>query len=219
MSNALPRLVRAAAATTLAVGVICQFLQHTDPVFPLAYFTIDSAILMTVVLSIPNRGQWHDVVRGAATQGVILSGVVYAAVIVPGSKSGHWFAPHDDFYIRTANLLLHAIAPLLVIFDFLAQDYPASSIAKTISQWMLIPLAYLIVMETLDVTGLVGMPYEFLRISGGAGLARFSLAILALLAVIAMLDWALLAAYRKIHSRNPAASSAHSVTQGSSNET
>ena len=48
-SSTTPRLLSYLTAAVLVAGVLCQFIQKTDPVFPLWYFTVDSAILAAVV--------------------------------------------------------------------------------------------------------------------------------------------------------------------------
>lgn len=196
MKELLPRTVRALLVLVLAIGVVCQFLQYTDPVFPLLYFTIDSAVLMAVIVTVPRRGAWHDSVRGAATVGVIISAIIYATVIIPASESGQWFAPHDDYYVRTANLLIHGVAPFFAVADFLLRPYPQARIGPTLGRWVLFPLAYFVIMGTLDATGVAEMPYPFLRLSDGSNVAGVVGAVAALAVLFAAVCGALLAGQR-----------------------
>ena len=55
------------------VGVACQFVQQTDPRFPLAYFTVDSAVVAGIAAALALlvgefRGAWQ--LRLAAAVGV-----------------------------------------------------------------------------------------------------------------------------------------------------
>jgi hypothetical protein len=116
-------------ALNQTVGVVCQFVQDTDPRFPLWYFTIDSAVLAGVaallaLLSGGRRGGWR--LRLAGVIGVCLSAAVFATVIAPATETGTWFQPHDDPVVRTATVLLHGVAPVLVVVDYLARaDAPS----------------------------------------------------------------------------------------------
>jgi hypothetical protein len=165
------------AAATLTTGVICQLLQRTDPTPPLLYFTVDSAVLAAAVqirrlLRGPasDSGPWGERIRGSAVVGVVLSSLIYVTVIAPSSPSGGWFAPHDDMWVRAATLLLHAVAPVLVVAEFLLSPCrlaPAWRESALLAGW---PAAYLAVVGTLAWSGAATMPYLFLSPSRfGAG--------------------------------------------------
>jgi hypothetical protein len=175
-----------------AVGVVCQFIQRTDPRFPLLYFTVDSAVLAAVaaVLALAGRdGSWVRRVRLAAVVGVVVSGIVFAAVIAPATETGTWFQPHDDLPVRTATVLLHAVAPILVTVDYLMRR-SGLSIRATILWSYPWPLGYLAGIGVL--AGLVGsevMPYPFLRpsTSGGATVAGAYVALIVVVGVVGLL--------------------------------
>jgi hypothetical protein len=104
-------------------------------------------------------------------------------VIAPTSPSGGWFAPHDDPWVRAATVLLHGIAPLLVVADYLGAQPPSSSTLKAAISSLWWPISYLTVMSLLAWGGLVQMPYRFLSSSAScpalvvcaiAGLAAIS---------------------------------------------
>lgn len=197
--------LRAVTALTLAAGVTCQFVQRTDPTPPLLYFTVDSALLALVALLAPRRrpaagagrGVWAHRVRAAAVVGVLLSALVYVLVIVPGSPSGSWFAPHDDVWVRVATVLLHGVAPVLVLVEFLAGTSPG---AGTLSEAALLvwwPAAYLAVVATLAWSGAAAVPYVFLRPSEfGAGATAAVVAVLC--ATVVALGAALSAVHRLV---------------------
>lgn len=168
--NQLPRLIRIATAASLAAGVTCQFVQHTDPVFPLAYFTVDSAALAAILASIGIRRRVESdavaAMRGAATVGVMFSGLVYASVIAPASPTGAWFQPWDDPWVRGATVLMHGVGPVLVTADFLTHPYPDAALRRpwtTAVRWCWWPLLYLGTMVPLEQIGLARIPYAFLQ--------------------------------------------------------
>lgn len=172
------------------VGVACQFVQHTDPRFPLAYFTVDSAVLAGVVVLLTLlvgqlRGAWQ--LRLAATVGVCVSAVVFAAVIAPATETGTWFQPHDDWFVRTANLLLHGTAPALVVADYVARA-ETTSLRRSVSWAYVWPLTYLAgLLAVAAVFGGEMIPYPFLRPSvvGWPTVAGAVAALIALVAVVA----------------------------------
>ncbi|MFI7358040.1 Pr6Pr family membrane protein [Streptomyces avidinii] len=197
----------ALAATVLTTGVTCQFLQHTDPTPPLLYFTVDSAVLAAAVqirrlVHGPGSGPWDERLRGSAVVGVVLSSLVYLTVIAPSSPSGGWFGTHDDVWARTATLLLHGAAPVLVVAEFLvspcrpapAHLAPARHEAALLAWW---PGAYLAVVGTLAWSGAATMPYLFLSPSRfGTGPVIATIA--ALFATVLALAAALTAAHRRL---------------------
>lgn len=157
-------MLRVAAAVTLTAGVICQFIQRTDPTAPLAYFTIWSALLTTGVLiaEVIRPRPVPSVVRGAAAVGTVISGIIFATVIVPATPTGTWFQPHDDAWIRTGNVLLHGVAPFLVAADFAVTPLDRSRPWRQAVRWCAWPLLYLVVMFILQGAGLTRVPYSFL---------------------------------------------------------
>lgn len=148
------------------VGIACQFVQYTDPRFPLAYFTVDSAVLAGVAALLallvgPFRGAWQ--LRLAAAVGVCVSAVVFAAVIAPATETGTWFQPHDDWFVRTANLLLHGTGPVLVVADYVARA-ERTSVRRSVSWAFVWPLTYLAgLLAFVAVVGGDVIPYPFLR--------------------------------------------------------
>ncbi|WP_006246341.1 Pr6Pr family membrane protein [Mycolicibacterium tusciae] len=148
------------------VAVICQFTQGTDPRFPLLYFTVDSAVLSAVVALFSLLGwQGERVMRARLTAvvGVLVSAMVFAAVIVPATETGTWFQPHDDLPVRTATVLMHAVAPILVTLDYvLRRNMHSIRIAVLWAySW---PLAYIGGLNVLAlILGSDMIPYPFLQ--------------------------------------------------------
>ncbi len=194
----------------LIAAVVCQLVQQTDPMFPFLYFTIDSAVLEVVVMTCRLVGRapdslWFARARGAAAVGVILSALMFAAVIAPNSPSGGWFNAHDDLWVRTATVLFHGVAPFPVAAEFLVGSYPTRPPLKEATTFTWWPLGYLVTIAGLSSVGLATMPYVFLQPShNGAG--PTSAAVMGLWVIVIMLGSALLAGHRLVHRKTPAAS-------------
>jgi len=164
-SSRTAELMTAALLINQVVAVACQFLQHTDPRFPLWYFTVDSAILAGVVaaadLTVPGA-RWLPALRHTAAVGVVVSAVVFAAVIAPATPSGTWFQGHDDAVVRVATVLFHAVAPVLVSARFLLRCNGIRGRAA-VGYAFVWPVAYLIGLCTMvGMRGAAVIPYPFL---------------------------------------------------------
>lgn len=186
---------------TETIGLICQFVQATDPRFPLVYFTVDSAVLAAVggavALMVP-RCSWLTALRINTAVGVIASAIVFGAVIAPASVAGTWIQPHDDYWVRTATILMHGAAPVLVAVDFLLAA-PRGRPARQFLRGCVWPLAYLVVLSGLAALHLVAMPYPFLD-AGHSGWATVITAIAALSALVSGVSAALLGMSRRVWS-------------------
>lgn len=158
------RILRVAGALALAVGTICQFLQHTDPTPPLAYFTVWSACLGAVTLATraARPTAVPQAIRCAAAVGVAVSGLVFAGVIAPATATGTWFQPGDDAWVRAANLLLHGVGPVLITLDFIITPMVLSRPWRQAAVWCCWPLAYLATSFALQGAGVTPVPYSFL---------------------------------------------------------
>lgn len=195
-------LVSAAIVVNQAIGVFCQFLQYTDRTFPLLYFTIDSAIfagVVAVVALIRPTCLLLPQLRTASAVGVLLSSLIFTAVIAPASSTGTWIQPYDDYWVRTATVLLHGVAPALVIIDLVVKDAGRATTAASVIAWSYLwPMAYLVCLVALVSTGLATIPYPFLN---PAQLGwRTTLGSLAgLCALILIIAWALLALPKIAH--------------------
>lgn len=175
------------------VGMVCQFNQGTDPRFPLLYFSVDSAVLAVVAAVLTLKGcdsVWSRRLRLAAAVGVLMSAVVFAAVIAPATPTGTWFQPHDDIPVRTATLLIHGVAPVLVTVDYLLRPTPLPPRASTLWAYAW-PLAYLAGLGALaGVLGPEVVPYLFMRPSL-TGWPTVLAAFVALFVLVGVLGWVL----------------------------
>ncbi|MEW1645434.1 Pr6Pr family membrane protein [Streptomyces sp. NPDC091219] len=191
----------------LTLGVVCQFVQQTDPTPSMLYFTVDSAVLAAIIMAWrlvrgPADSVCGDRIRGAAVVGVVFSSLVYVTVIAPSSPSGTWFGAHDDAWARTATLLLHGGAPVLVVAEFLLSPYSLAATwreAALLAWW---PATYLTVVGTLSWSGAATMPYLFLRPSQ-FGAVAVAAAVAGLFAVVVALGVALTATHRAVRRHRP----------------
>lgn len=188
--------VSAAIVINQAVGVSCQFLQHTDRTFPLLYFTIDSAIFAGGVASVAlirPRCLELPQLRTASAVGVLLSSLIFTAVIAPASSTGTWVQPYDDYWVRTATVLLHGVAPVLVITDLVVNCAGRATTAASVIVWSYLwPMAYLVCLVALVSTGVATIPYPFLD-PAQLGWRTVLGSLAGLCALILIIAWALLA--------------------------
>lgn len=174
-------------------AVLCQFVQGTDPRFPLLYFTVDSAIAaatVALITLVAPSTPWLQALRHSVAVGVIISAVVFMALIAPATDTGTWFQPHDDAWVRIATVLLHGVAPALVIVDYMLRTAPMRPL-EAATQAFGWPLTYLVGMSVLvAVAGQDIIPYPFLS-PQAMGWGTVALAIAVLIVLVACCGLAL----------------------------
>lgn len=160
----MKRAVRACAALVLGVGILCQFVQYTDPTPPFAYFTIWSAALgiLTFTINSIRDGGVNPLLRGTTAVGLIVSGLIYATVIAPATATGTWFQPDDDYWVRTSTLLFHGIGPLLALTDFIITPTATDRAWRQAASWCVWPLLYLATSLCAQTADITPVPYPFL---------------------------------------------------------
>ncbi len=191
----LGRTTRAVTVLVGLTGVVSQAVQHTDPTFFLAYFTVDSVLLLALVLTVGlvrPLGGVLSAVRGAAVVGVLVSGLVYATVIVPTSSAGSWLLPSDP-WSSAATLLMHGVTPVLAVLDDLTHQHQEATPRGWVwvSRSVLWPFAYLVVVGGLALVGVGRVPYSFLQ-PATMGWGTVILATPAIVILTIVLAWAVL---------------------------
>ncbi|MEV5651674.1 Pr6Pr family membrane protein [Nocardia sp. NPDC052254] len=140
-----PMLIRALRVTFAALGIVAllwiPLRTGTDAGFSLGnylgYFTIESNILGVVVLLIggvldPRSARWQ-VVRGAATLYLLITGVVYAVLL-----SGIDVMLTD----RWVNHTLHRVLPIVLVADWILVPAGLRISAALIGGWLSAPIVY-----------------------------------------------------------------------------
>ncbi|OBJ98306.1 hypothetical protein A5746_13000 [Mycolicibacterium conceptionense] len=201
-----PSWVRVIAGLLLVnqvVGLVCQFVQRTDPRFPLWYFTVDSAVLAVGVslatLLVP-RARWLPALRHTVAVGVVVSAVIFIGVIAPATETGTWFQPHDDTAVRIATVLFHGTAPVLVIVDYLLHPM-RMTFREAAMRAFVWPFTYLAGLCALvAVFGQRMIPYSFPS-PEAMGWSTTVAAVIALMVLVAVCGLALEAAHRTVQKR------------------
>ncbi|WP_040797339.1 Pr6Pr family membrane protein [Nocardia higoensis] len=160
-----------------------------------SYFTIQSAVLGVLVLLIgglgdPSGRRWQ-LVRGAATLYLMITGVVYAILLadVDVMLTDRWI-----------NDILHRILPLVLVADWIVAPVALGIAGRLIGGWLLYPAGYAV--YTLARGRVVDWyPYPFLdpRTQGYVSLTMGLIMLAGVFALLAVAVVALggLAAYRR----------------------
>ena len=162
-------LARLGFATLAVVAITYQFasLRHGLPTFNagnfFSFFTIQTnvfAIAMLVLVVIvrpPERAILFDVIRGAITLYIAITGVVFAVLLAGLQES-------LDTHIAWVDFTVHKLIPIVLVADWLL-DPPRHRLSFRIgASWLLYPFAYLV--YTLIRGSNVGWyPYPFLDVS------------------------------------------------------
>jgi hypothetical protein len=190
------RVTRVATAVLIVVALGWQFRWSTDnsPTFTagnfFSYFTVLSNVLLTVTfvaLALRPALAQHVpflTLRGTATLGVIVTGLVYAVLLAPASAD-------VDVTLRWVDFVLHTLAPIVGLLDWLV-DRPLRRIPRsTVASWLVFPVVWLV--YTL-IRGSVTdwYPYPFLDpdLESVGSIFTTCLAITALFVVLAAgLSW------------------------------
>ncbi|MEU0546016.1 Pr6Pr family membrane protein [Nocardia sp. NPDC005978] len=112
-----------------------------DPAYSVAnyfsYFTILSNVIGVVVLLVgalrdPGDRRWQ-VVRGAATLYLVITGIVYALLLadIDVQLQEQWL-----------NTYLHRIMPLVLLIDWLLVPAAITLSARLIGNWLVFPIVY-----------------------------------------------------------------------------
>lgn len=159
-----PNWPLAAIVVLETIAVLCQFLQRTDPRFPLVYFTVWSGILAGMVAAsqlVSREYRFQPIAKSAAAVGVVVSAVIFALVITPATYTGTWFQPWDDIYVRIANTVFHGLAPAFVFLDFVLTP-PNGRFRYCLAAACCWSLIYLVFVATAAVVFHVEVPYKFM---------------------------------------------------------
>ncbi|MEU9388890.1 Pr6Pr family membrane protein [Streptomyces sp. NPDC048324] len=195
--TALYRLLVALAAA----GAVTIELLLGSPVRILSYFTIQSNLLLALVLALSARRAWSarrplpSGLTGAALLYITITGLVYHLLLVRGSSpfamNGETAPPTGWHWVT--DQVLHTAIPVAAALDWLLLTAPGRLHLRQAATWLLYPLAYLTLSFIRGELILPGTPgrylYPFLDVDlhgyksvlGNAlllGLAFYALAVL-----------------------------------------
>ncbi|GGL89564.1 integral membrane regulator [Streptomyces fumigatiscleroticus] len=141
------RLLTALAAV---VGVSLE-LALGGPARVLSYFTIQSSLLLALVLLLSARRAWTarhplpSALTGAALLYVVITGLVYhlllAGAAAPFSMTDGTAGP--SVLLTVADQLLHTVIPVTAVLDWLLLSGSGRLHLRHATTWMLYPLTYL----------------------------------------------------------------------------
>jgi hypothetical protein len=201
------RILRLLTALLILAAIVVQLLHPDDPWAVAAnffsFFTIQSNLFAACVLIVvalraaAPRSHRLDVVRGAATLYLLITGVVFALLLSN--------IPEDlQLTLPWVDTVLHQLAPILLVLDWLV-DPPREWIApRTALLWLGYPLAW--VTYTLIRGAIVGWyPYPFIDVDAH-GYPAVLLVCLALAVGFALAALAVAAVGNRLRSRRRRAS-------------
>ncbi|CAL9500567.1 hypothetical protein SUDANB105_03407 [Streptomyces sp. enrichment culture] len=147
----LAAVFRLLTALTALTGVTIH-LMLGSPLRVLGYFTIQSSILLALVLLLSARRAWtaRNPLPGALTGAVlvyaVIAGLVYhlllADTATPFTMTDQATAS-PTLWHTAANHLLHTVVPAAAVLDWLLLTAPGRLHLRQAPGWMLYPLAYL----------------------------------------------------------------------------
>jgi hypothetical protein len=188
----LLRVTRVVTAVLVVVALGWQFRWSTDnsPAFTagnfFSYFTVQSNILLVVTfVALAARPALADDVafltlRGIATIGITVTGLVYAVLLAPTSAD-------VDLTLRWVDFTVHTLAPIVGVADWLIDRPRARPGLPTVLTWLAFPVLWLV--YTL-IRGAVTdwYPYPFLDpdLESTASIVVTCLGITAVFVVIAL---------------------------------
>lgn len=188
-----PRFAASAARVAIALLVFTALLSNLFDALAegtlaqnLSYFTNQSnaafAVLLVAigVLGPRRRPSWDDV-RGAVTFYLVMTGLIYALWVAPLAELGRWD-------IGWTGIVLHRIAPIAALIDWMATPRRRSPARVRVLWWLVYPLGYL---AFTWIRGAVTSwyPYDFLdpTIGGWPPVLRTTLIVLCVFLLFAAL--------------------------------
>lgn len=115
----------------LADGEIARFLSYFTNQSGTAY-----AVLMLLGAGTAWRLRWWDDLRGAVAFAMVMTGIVYAAVVAPPEELTRWD-------IGATGIVLHRLAPLAALLDWVLTPVRSAPTRRRPLLWLVYPVLYL----------------------------------------------------------------------------
>ena len=162
------------AAYRLLVALVAAAAVTVDlflgsPIRVLTYFTIQSNILLALVMIATARRAWtarrplSPSVTGAALLYITITGLVYHLILVPHTSSP--FAMTGGTvtgWQAVTNHVLHTVTPIAAVIDWLLLTAPGRLHLRMAATWLLYPALYLAVSLGRGELILPGTPGRYL---------------------------------------------------------
>ncbi|QWI49823.1 Pr6Pr family membrane protein [Bacillus mycoides] len=164
-------------------ALITQFVKRAqvkpfNPVNFFSFFTIESNILVAVILLLSSlgtatfgRSEQFGVLRGAATVYILTTGLIYFLLLRGLEESLQTAIPW-------VNTVLHYIMPLAMILDWVINPPTKTITWKQATSWLIFPLLY-VIYSLIRGSFVNWYPYPFLdpRIGGYGRVFLYSIGI------------------------------------------
>ncbi|MGH0429864.1 Pr6Pr family membrane protein [Bacillus hominis] len=171
-------------------ALITQFVTRAqvkpfNPVNFFSYFTIESNILVAVILLLSSlgtatfgRSEQFGVLRGAATVYILTTGLIYFLLLRGLEESLQTPIPW-------VNTVLHYIMPLAMILDWVINPPTKTITWKQATSWLIFPILY-VIYSLIRGPFVNWYPYPFLdpRIGGYGKVLLYSIGIAVVIGVV-----------------------------------
>ncbi|MER6209080.1 MULTISPECIES: Pr6Pr family membrane protein [unclassified Streptomyces] len=167
-SRPLTAAYRLLVALVAAAAVTVDLLLGS-PIRVLTYFTIQSNILLALVMLATARRAWtarrpvSPLITGAALLYITITSLVYHLILVPHASSP--FAMTGGTvtgWQAVTNQVLHTVTPIAAVIDWLFLTAPGRLRLRMAATWLLYPLTYLAVSLGRGELILPGTPGRYL---------------------------------------------------------
>ncbi|MDW4905134.1 Pr6Pr family membrane protein [Streptomyces sp. ADMS] len=161
--TAIFRLLTAATAATAVTGELLL----GSPFQVLSQFTIQSGILLTLVMTVSARRAWTarrplpSGLTGAALLYVVIAALVHHGLLANPSSPFATPTPPTGWH-ATTNLVLHTAIPIAALVNWLFLTASGQLHLRQAAPWLLYPLAYLTFTLARGELILPGTPNRYL---------------------------------------------------------
>ncbi|WP_406458348.1 Pr6Pr family membrane protein [Streptomyces sp. NBC_01622] len=163
-ATAVYRLLVALAAA----AAVTADLYLGSPIRVLTYFTIQSNILLALVMIATARRAWtarrplSPLVTGAALLYLTITGLVYHLILAHAPSPFAMTGGALTGWQAVTNQVLHTVTPIAAVLDWLLLTAPGRLHLRMATTWLLYPLTYLAVYLARGELILPGTPGRYL---------------------------------------------------------
>ncbi|MBK3578379.1 Pr6Pr family membrane protein, partial [Streptomyces sp. MBT65] len=158
----------------VAAAAVTVDLFLGSPIRVLTYFTIQSNIVLALVMIATARRAWtarrplSPLVTGAALLYITITGLVYHLILAHASSPFAMTGGPLGGWQAVTNQVLHTVIPIAAVIDWLFLTAPGRLHLRMAATWLLYPMTYLAVSLARGELILPGTPgrylYSFLNV-------------------------------------------------------